>query len=158
DNNGLLGAGEPFAVTDALGHYRLEVDPGVLTSFRVMEQSQVGWAETFDPAATINEPAAAHPYYTLLSADLNQRNIDFSNLPTNFISTTSGNLQTTENGFTASFTVALTSQPTSGVTISVSSSDTTEGTVSTPQLTFTSANWNQPQTVTVTGQPDGIVD
>ena len=158
DNDGVLGAGEPSAVTNALGNYRLEVDPGALLSFRVMEQAQVGWAETFDPAATINEPMAAHPYYTLLSSDLNQRNIDFGNLHTNFVITTSGSLQTSETGFTASFTVVLTSQPTSDVTIPVNSSDPNEGTASTNQLTFTSANWNQPQTVTVTGQPDAVVD
>ena len=127
-------------------------------TFRVMEQRQVGWAQTFDPAATANEPTAAHPYYTLPFADRNQRDIDFSNQRTNFVVTTSGDLQTTETGFTASFTVVLTSQPTSDVTIPVSSSDSTEGTVSTAQLIFTPDNWNVPQTVTVTGQSDAIVD
>ena len=158
DNNGVLGAGEPFAVTDANGNYRLQVDVGVQASFRVMEQAQAGWSQTFDPDATINEPTAAHPYYTLPFSDLNQRNIDFSNQQTDFVVATSGALQTSETGLTASFTVVLTSQPTSDVTIPVSSSDTTEGTVSTSSLTFTSADWNVPQTVTVTGQPDAVVD
>ncbi|MCP9934861.1 cadherin-like domain-containing protein [Cyanobium sp. Candia 9D4] len=59
---------------------------------------------------------------------------------------------------TPSFTVVLNSQPTDNVTIGISSSDTTEGTVSTSSLVFTPANWNIPQTVTVTGVDDAIVD
>ncbi len=73
------------------------------------------------------------------------------------VSPTSG-LVTTEAGGTASFSVVLNSQPTDSVTIGVSSSDTTQGVVSTPSLTFTPANWNQAQTVTVTGQDDYIVN
>ena len=44
------------------------------------------------------------------------------------------------------------------MTIGLSSSDTTEGTVAPASLTFTTANWNTPQTVTVTGVNDGIDD
>ena len=61
---------------------------------------------------------------------------------------------TTEAGGTASFTVALNAPPTADVTIPVGSGDTTEGTVSTSSLTFTPANWNVPQTVTITGVDD----
>src|SRR2546422_951899 len=70
---------------------------------------------------------------------------------------TSG-LTTTEGGGTATFTVALTSQPTANVTIGVSSSDLTEGTVAPASVTFTSGNWNTAQTVTVTGVDDFGVD
>jgi uncharacterized delta-60 repeat protein len=73
------------------------------------------------------------------------------------VTPTSG-LVTTEAGGTASFSVVLNSQPGVSVTIPVSSSDTTEGTVSVSRLTFTSANWNTPQTVTVTGVDDSIRD
>ena len=61
------------------------------------------------------------------------------------------NLTTTENSGTAFFTVALASQPTADVQIGISSSNTNEGIVDKALLTFTSANWNVPQTVTVTG-------
>ena len=44
------------------------------------------------------------------------------------------------------------------MTIGLSSSDTTEGTVSPSSLTFTSANWDIPQTVTVTGVDDAVDD
>ncbi|MBL8826877.1 MAG: hypothetical protein JNM18_07800, partial [Planctomycetaceae bacterium] len=67
-------------------------------------------------------------------------------------------LATTEAGGTAQFSVVLTAAPTSNVTIAVASSDTTEGTVSTSLLTFTTANWNVAQTVTVTGVADTGVD
>jgi hypothetical protein len=72
------------------------------------------------------------------------------------VSSISGN--TTEAGGTATFTVVLDGEPTSDVTIPVSSSDTTEGTVSTSLLTFTTGNWDTPQTVTVTGVNDEIAD
>src|SRR2546427_11929 len=54
--------------------------------------------------------------------------------------------------------MALTSQPTANVTIGLSSSDLTEGTVAPASVTFTSANWNMAQTVTVTGADDFAVD
>jgi hypothetical protein len=68
------------------------------------------------------------------------------------------NLKTKEDGSTATFTVVLASQPTADVVIGLSSSDVTEGTVAPGSLTFTAANWNVPQTVTVTGVDDDVVD
>ena len=65
---------------------------------------------------------------------------------------------TTEAGDQGTFTVALTSQPNANVNIVLSSSDTTEGTVVTSNLTFTTSDWDTPQTVTVTGVDDDIVD
>jgi hypothetical protein len=73
------------------------------------------------------------------------------------VTPTSG-LTTTEAGGTATFTVVLNSQPTADVTIGTTSDNTAEGTVDKPSLTFTSANWNTPQTVTVTGVDDLVVD
>ena len=67
-------------------------------------------------------------------------------------------LTTTESGGTDTFTVVLNTAPTGDVTIGLSSSDTTEGTVSPTSLTFTSDNWSTPQTVTVTGVDDSVVD
>jgi hypothetical protein len=68
----------------------------------------------------------------------------------------SGN--TTEAGGTVTFTVRLTSQPSANVSIGLSSSDSTEGMVSPSSLTFTSVNWSDNQTVTVTGVDDFIID
>src|SRR5207249_787637 len=50
------------------------------------------------------------------------------------------------------------SQPMANVTIGLSSSDLTEGTVAPVSVTFTSANWNVAQTVTVTGVDDLVED
>jgi trimeric autotransporter adhesin len=65
---------------------------------------------------------------------------------------------TTEAGGQGSFTVVLTSHPTSNVIIGISSADTTEGTVSPATLTFTPQNGTTPQTVTVKGVDDTIDD
>lgn len=72
------------------------------------------------------------------------------------VSSISGDIS--EDGTTATFTVVLTSEPVGTATISVSSSDTGEGTVSPSSLSFTGANWDIPQTVTVTGVDDAVVD
>lgn len=73
------------------------------------------------------------------------------------VSPTSG-LTTTELGGTTTFTLVLNTQPSAAVTIGLSSSDTTEGTVSPASVTFTSGDWNVPQTVTVTGVNDWVDD
>ena len=52
----------------------------------------------------------------------------------------------------------MNSQPGADVIINVTSSDTTEGTVAPASLTFTPANFDTAQTVTVSGQDDNIVD
>ncbi|NJK70588.1 MAG: DUF4347 domain-containing protein, partial [Microcoleus sp. SU_5_3] len=67
-------------------------------------------------------------------------------------------LTTTETGGKADFTVQLKSPPTADVTIGLSSDNPAEGTVSTNSLTFTPANWNQPQIVTVNGVDDLVAD
>jgi hypothetical protein len=67
-------------------------------------------------------------------------------------------LVTSEGGGSDVFRIALTTQPTADVTIALSSSDATEGTVSTPSVTFTPANWNVTQTVTITGVNDSVID
>ncbi len=63
-------------------------------------------------------------------------------------------LATDENGSTTQFTVVLDTQPTADVVIPVASANTNEGTVDKASLTFTSSDWNIPQTVTVTGVDD----
>ncbi|HAN74500.1 MAG TPA: hypothetical protein DCQ63_09615, partial [Planktothrix sp. UBA8402] len=72
------------------------------------------------------------------------------------ISAISGN--TTEVGGTSTFTIQLKTQPTADVTLPLSSDNTAEGTVLPASVTFNSTNWNQPQTVTVTGVDDSIAD
>ncbi|HPM84174.1 MAG TPA: hypothetical protein PLF81_25900, partial [Candidatus Anammoximicrobium sp.] len=78
--------------------------------------------------------------------------------PYGFRVTPTSGLVTTESGGTATFTVMLDTKPTADVTIGLSSNDLTEATVSPATLTFTPANWNTPQTVTITGQDDTFSD
>ena len=62
-------------------------------------------------------------------------------------------LTISEDG-TGSFTVKLATQPTADVSVTVSSGDTGAATVPSTVLTFTTADWNTTQTVTVTGVAD----
>lgn len=67
-------------------------------------------------------------------------------------------LRTHERGDTATFQIALNSKPTAAVAIGVSSNRASEGTVSPSSITFTTANWAAPQTVTVKGVNDDVAD
>jgi hypothetical protein len=73
------------------------------------------------------------------------------------VSPTNG-VVTSEPGGQDSFEVVLNMQPTADVTIGISSSDTSEGEVDVSSLIFTPANWDIPQTVTITGVDDAIED
>jgi len=67
--------------------------------------------------------------------------------------------ETSEDGDTAAFQVALTGpQPTHTVLVLVSSSDESEGIADTTALIFSPGSASTPQTVTVTGQDDPFVD
>lgn len=77
--------------------------------------------------------------------------------PTVTVTPTSG-LVTTEAGGTDTFTVVLDSQPSGDVTFQAFSNDSSEGLASPNFLTFTTSNWDTPQTITVTGQDDPDVD
>src|SRR6185503_14309533 len=106
---------------------------------------------------TLGAATSSDPRYAAMDpADVALTNVD--NDTAGIIVTPVAGLSTTEAGGTASFTVALASQPTAGVTIPVSSSDPSEGTASVASLTFTPGNWNVAQTVTVTGVDDAVLD
>lgn len=68
------------------------------------------------------------------------------------------NVTTSEDGSTAQLSVVLTEQPAESVTISVQSTNTAEGTVDPAELIFPPELWDEPQIVTVTGQPDDVDD
>jgi hypothetical protein len=63
-------------------------------------------------------------------------------------------LRTSESGTSVTFSAVLNKKPTADVILPLSSSDPGEGTVSPASLTFTPANWDTPQFVTVTGVDD----
>ncbi|TAJ12651.1 choice-of-anchor D domain-containing protein [Marinilabiliaceae bacterium JC017] len=63
-----------------------------------------------------------------------------------------------ESGTTDAFTAVLNAQPLSNVVLSVVSEDENEATVNQAFLTFTPTNWNNPQTITVTGVDENVDD
>ena len=63
---------------------------------------------------------------------------------------------TLTEGSTATYTVVLNSEPTGTVTIALGSSDATVATVSPISLSFTTSNWEQAQTITVTGVDNAV--
>ncbi len=69
-----------------------------------------------------------------------------------------GDTRVTEAGGTDDITVVLTTAPTSNVVLDVTSADVAEVTASPASLTFTPANWNVPQSITLTGVNDTIDD
>jgi hypothetical protein len=67
-------------------------------------------------------------------------------------------LVTSESGGSDAFNVVLSSQPTDTVTIAVATTDASEGITLQSSLTFTPADWDQAQTVTVVGVDDALAD
>ena len=61
-------------------------------------------------------------------------------------------------GNVSQFEVVLDEQPSANVAIGVSSSNPSEATAAPASITFTTANWNNPQSVTVTGVDDLSAD
>ena len=78
--------------------------------------------------------------------------------PAGFTITAIGGTLVTEAGGTDNFAVVLDTEPVSTVVIDITSADTGEAVVAPATLTFTSANWTQAQTVTVTGVDDNLID
>ncbi|WP_149304987.1 LamG-like jellyroll fold domain-containing protein [Pareuzebyella sediminis] len=133
---------------------------GVQTQLTHLESGGV-WASNDNGIATVNQSGVvtgvalgtAEISYTLCG-QTTIKNIEVNNPPGFTLNQT--NLTIAENGGTETFTVVLNTEPTSDVVFDISSDDTDEATVSLAQLTFTSANWDTPQTITVTGVDDAI--
>jgi Zn-dependent metalloprotease len=67
-------------------------------------------------------------------------------------------LETSEDGATATFTVALAAMPDAAVVVTITSSNPEEGSVEPAQLIFDATNWNVPRTVVVRGVDDDRFD
>jgi len=102
-------------------------------------------------AATSTDPS----YNGLNPVDVSLANVDDDVIGITISSTA---INTSENGAIASFSAVLNSQPTANVTFGLASSDLSEGNIAPASLTFTTANWNAPQTVTITPADDVLVD
>lgn len=130
-------------------------DLEVLTAYN---DAQMPWAGAgYSPEGCVGECAADVSAYIYEGFVQGKALPGASNDPAINVNPTSG-LTTTEAGGMATFTVSINSLPTDDVNVSLASSNAAEGTVSTAALTFTSVNWNQPQTVMVTGADDANLD
>ena len=89
-------------------------------------------------------------------ADVSVTNSD--NDQANILVSDATGLATSESGTRATFSLVLTTVPASNVSIAIRSSNLNEGVVDRSQITFSSANWNQPQMVSVTGVDDTLLD
>ena len=70
----------------------------------------------------------------------------------------SGNVSTGEDGTAATVGLSLQSEPSAAVTLSIASTDPGEAVAEPSALTFSTADWNMDQTVTVSGMDDDVAD
>ncbi len=117
----------------------------------------------FNPSGilyTITVPSPTSPdinYNALATNTVNVKNND--NDTQGYTVSKTKNFITADSNKSDSFTIRLNTQPVGGnAVIPVTSSNPSEVIVSPSVLTFTAANWNIPQTVTMTGQVDGVTD
>ena len=111
-----------------------------------------------DISVTFGEAESTDSSYSGATHDALTITVIDNETPGITISPTSG-LATTEAGGTATFTVVLNSQPHDGVSLSgMSINDDTEVSIDRTSLSFTTTNWNTPQTVLLTGVDDYVVD
>jgi len=110
-------------------------------------------SENVTVTIAVDDPSSDDDYDTVANVLVNVSVTDNDSAGFS-ITESSGSTAVTEGGATDSFDVVLTAQPSSNVVLSVTSNDTTAATVNFSTLTFTTATWNTPQTVTVTAPQD----
>jgi hypothetical protein len=106
----------------------------------------------------VTAPAVSNDlsYSNRNAADVLVTNSD--NDQANILVGSAAGLTTSESGVSATFTLVLTTAPRDTVTIPIRSSSVSEGSVDRAQIIFSSGNWDQPQTVTVSGVDDALLD
>ena len=108
-----------------------------------------------DAAVTVRHEVAGGRYDNVSAASVA---VTVTDDDTRGVTVSSASL-TVEEGATATYTVALTSELTKPVSVTPLSSNTAAATVLPNSLRFTTSNWNQPQPVTVRGErDDDVVD
>ncbi len=151
--------------------YRLSVDPAAIApnldaviELRTAAGSLIAQASPVaSQAADLLLPLCPATYFlsvtkTAVYGWLGAYTVNVSTAPSGITLNAPQQIVTHEGQPGVSFTVVLDSQPSADVTIPISSSNVGEAVVSKPSLVFTPANWNVPQTVTITGVADGVRD
>lgn len=120
-------------------------------------------AGNLDLRASLSQLSSRLPLFFQHATPIQLADIDFTGSiqevrdPGILVSPSTG-LQTTEGGGSDKFDIVLYTTPTANVTVTLSSSDTSEGTPSPSTVTFTPANWNVSQEVTIFGVDDFLAD
>jgi len=152
----IMEASDQIAEGAVIGLADTGVSDNDLTNFTAPIKAGVEEGFTNSGLTTDDYNAVAGLLDTAITSGIETVQAGATGTPGITVGSISGN--TSESGTTATFTVVLDTKPTSDVTISLSSDNPNEGTVSPTSLTFTSVNWNAPQTVSVTGVDDALVD
>jgi hypothetical protein len=135
-----------------LGFVELTTDAGGNAVFNATLSTPTTAGHVLTSTATVNLGAGTYGSTSEFSA-----NVVVTSAPPS-IRVTPIDSDTSEAGDTGYFVVQLSTAPTATVVIPVTIINPAEGTTTTTQLTFTSANWNVAQTVTVTGVQDFVND
>ena len=122
-----------------------------------VDDSLADGTQTYDITISVDAANSDNAFDLLADQTVSVDNTD-DDTASLIVVETDGNTITSEDATTDTFNVALGAQPASDVVVNIVSSDLGEGTVNTGQLTFTNANWDTPQTVTVTGVDDNLID
>lgn len=107
---------------------------------------------------TVAPAVSADPAYDGLAPLVTQLTLQNFDDETPGVTTTAPDSVTSEVADTGTLGVRLRSEPTADVTIVLDVDDASEAMVSTTSLTFTQADWDVEQTVTVTGLDDLMAD
>ena len=108
-------------------------------------------AESFDLTHSATATGSTAPYHGITIDPVAVTTTDAGH----GVVVSKSSLSVAESDETATYTVALKSQPGGTVAISATSGATTTATVSPATLSFTSSDWNTPKTFTVTGKGEG---
>jgi Calx-beta domain len=119
------------------------------TTFTVINDAVAESTET--ATLTISNPSAG-----IVLGSPTMQSISIIDNDTAGVTVTPTTVNVTEGGATAGYTVVLTSQPTANVTVTITPD--AQVSVNSTTLTFTPANYNTPQTVTVTAVNDTTVE
>ena len=144
-----INVGDTFTDPGATASYN--VDGNITSSISISGSVDTSTAGTYTIAYNVSDAAGN-------AATVVQRTVIVITVVSSYsISNVSGTL-VEGNSQTATVSWVLDAEPVSDVVIDITSSDTTEVSLSPTGLTFTNANWNTPQIVTLTSVDDVLVD
>ncbi len=141
-----IGVGTPGG---ASGLYRLDR----LTN--IARRAPLSAATIYNPAISANGRYISFDFFYTTNAQVYYLGITDYGPPAALILSAS-TLDVTEGGAAATYTAALNQSPTANVTLNITAD--AQLSLARSQLTFTNANWNVPQVISVQAVNDGVVE